>query len=29
MDNQPMGQSFSFTPEQIRRVLGTKEGQQL
>ena len=25
--NQPMGQSFSFTPEQIRRVLGTKEGQ--
>ena len=27
--NQPMGQSFSFTPEQIRRGLGTKEGQQL
>ena len=27
--NRPMGQSFSFTPEQIRSVLGTKEGQQL
>ena len=29
MDTQPMGQSFSFTPEQSRSVLGTKEGQQL
>ena len=26
---QPVGQPFSFTPEQIRSVLGTKEGQQL
>ena len=26
---QPVGQPISFTPEQIRSVLGTKEGQQL
>ena len=26
---QPVGQPFSFTPEQIRSVLGTKEGQKL